>query len=311
MENARKQSEQRIHGVFDESKVIHLEPLNNIDENPEAIMVHSHGQSYPVKLTEFQDAIKKSRNNLIFPSRTTLPFKTHQNPLIYFRVLVNVSDIQDLINNPQTAKIDYIPSDANQYNPESRCIAYFGHNIPVNEVIHNYITKGSKIAVKVDANGDLVWLTSYEEAALNVWEEKVRVYQTQMDQVHEIMETAKSLKTKKRTDNGILQKLPFDVLLGYKVNLSGLSACSSGNGLKRNSVIHLVPLDKEFHEYRTIDEAINNAPICGSQKGRHFGMQVYYSQKLSGTTLEDTGITCKTCLRKLRKMLKEHGEPIH
>lgn len=112
----------------------------------------------------------------------------------------------------------------------------------------------------------------------------------------------------KRTDNGILQKLPFDVILGYKVNLSGLSARSAGNGVKRNTVIHLLRLHKLFHEYTTIDDMYSATPICGTQKGRHFGMQVYYSQKLNGATLEDTGITCKTCLRKLGKMLKEHGE---
>lgn len=308
LENHRIQQQQRIYGVYDESQVIHLEQIKDIDENPEAIMLSSEGKTYPVKLTELQDAIKKCRNHLVFPQRTTLTFKTHQNPLIYFRVLKNVSDIQDLVDNPQAAKVDYIPNAQNQYHADLRCIEYFGHQVPVSDVIHDYISNGSKIAIKVDKNGDLVWLTSYEESALSEWEEKVHLYQAQMDEVHKILETAKSFNTEKRTDNGILQKLPYDVILGYKVNLSGLSERSAGNGVKRNTVIHLMPLHKPFHEYTTIEEMYSTTPICGPQKGRHFGMQVYYSQKLNGETLEDTGITCKSCLSKLRKMLKNNSE---
>lgn len=308
IENDRIRTQQRVYGVYDENQVIHLEQVSNIDENPEAIMLSSEGKTYPVKLTELQDAIKKCRNHLVFPQRTTLPFKTHQNPLIYFRVLKNVSDIQDLVDNPQAAKVDYIPNAQNQYHADLRCIEYFGHKVPVSDVLHNYISNGSKIAIKVDKNGDLVWLTSYEESALSAWEEKVRLYQTQMDDVHKILETAKSFNTEKRTDNGILQNLPYDVILGYKVNLSGLSASSAGNGVKRNTVIHLMPLHKPFHEYTTIEEMYSTTPICGPQKGRHFGMQVYYSQKLNAETLEDTGITCKSCLSKLRKMLRNNGE---
>lgn len=311
MENERIRTQQRIYGVYDEAQKIELEKVPHIDENSEAIMVSSEGKTYPVKLTELQDAIKKCRNHLVFPSRKTLPFKTYQNPLIYFRVLTSVADIQDLINNPLTAKVDHIPSDQNEYHSDSRCIAYFDHKIPVTDTIHDYISKGSKIAVKVDSNGNLVWLTSYENSAYDAWEEQVRIYQSQMDEVHNILETAKSFNNEKCTDNGVLQKLPFDVILGYKVNLSGLSARSAGNGVKRNSVIHLLALHKPYHEYETVDEMCRTSPICGPQKGRHFGMQMYYSQKLSGTTLEDTGITCKTCLSKLRKMLKDHGETIH
>lgn len=311
IENDRIRTQQRVYGVYDENQVIHLEQVSNIDENPEAIMLSSEGKTYPVKLTELQDAIKKCRNHLVFPQRTTLPFKTHQNPLIYFRVLKNVSDIQDLVDNPQAAKVDYIPNAQNQYHADLRCIEYFGHKVPVSDVLHDYISNGSKIAIKVDKNGDLVWLTSYEESALSAWEEKVRLYQTQMDDVHKILETAKSFNTEKRTDNGILQNLPYDVILGYKVNLSGLSASSAGNGVKRNTVIHLMALHKPLHEYTSIEEMHSTNPICGPQKGRHFGMQMYYSQNLSGATLEDTGITCKTCLSKLRKILKDHGEAIH
>jgi hypothetical protein len=304
LENMQKSHNEHIYGEYNESEVINLEPLAHIDENPEAIEIHSHGESYHLKLNEFQEAIKKCRNNLVFPSRTTLPYKTHKSPLIYFRVLTSVAGIEDLISNPKTKVVEHIPSNENKYNPETRCIEYFGHNIPVTIHLHDYIISGRKIAVKVDSDGNLVWLTSYEESAFNGWEEKVRLYQNAMDSVHEIMETAKGLKAEKIGENGVFKNLPYDVILGYKVNLSGLSACSSGSGTKRNTVIHAIALDKPLHEFRNLEETNNLPPICGKQQGRHFGMQVFYSQKLSGETLEDTGITCKSCLSRMRKMLK-------
>lgn len=294
---------QRVYGVFNENEVIHLQPVDHADDNPEAVEICSNGVSYQLTLKAFREAIKKCRNNLIFKSTTTLPSKKYQAPLIYFRVLANVADKANLISNPETKKIDYVPSTQNTYDAETRCITYFGHNFPVNDPLHDYISSGRKIVIKVDSDNNLVWLTSHEESAFNAWEEEKRLYQIKMDKVHEIMETAKSLKTDKITQHGVFKNLPFDVVLGYKVNLSGLSARSSGNGTKRNTVIHAIALDKPLDEYMNLEETNNLPPICGKQQGRHFGMQVYYSQKLSAETLEDAGITCKSCLSRMKKML--------
>lgn len=295
---------ERVYGLFNENEVIHLQPVNHIEKNPEAIEINSNGVSYPLTLKEFNDAVKKCRNNLAFPNTTTLPYKKFQAPLIYFRVLASVADKADLISNPETKKIDYVPSTQNKYNTETRCIAYFGHEFPVEEHLHDYISSGRKIAIKVDSDNNLVWLTSYEESAFNAWEEEKRLYQQKIDDIHEIMEKAKSLKMGKITQNGVFKDLPFDVVLGYKVNLSGLSARSAGNGTKRNTVIHAIALDRPLHEFRNLDETNNLPPICGKQQGCHFGMQVYYSQKLSAETLEEAGITCKSCLSRIKKLLK-------
>ncbi|HFG7030834.1 TPA: hypothetical protein ACGIK9_003333 [Acinetobacter baumannii] len=294
------------HGEFNEEEIIHLIPL----ENPspvENISIQTKGYNYIVTSEQFDNAIKTLRKVGIFPSLTCLPQMGYQDPGLKFRTLYIPHEDFDLITKLKERHVEYVPNDNHPYDSATCYLKLFGIPIQVPEEVHDRFIKNRKIAVQINSNNEVVWLTSYEYNAYQKYECEVYNYKNAVNTVHEILLRANEIAYKNSQVNlksKLLTKLPFDAIGAYKINLSGLSASSNGCGSKRNTVIHLVGVNGPMESYSSLDTLLaENAPLCGKQKGRHMGLQ-HHSIDRHAESLDELGVTCKACLAKIKQILK-------
>ncbi len=291
----------RMHGVYDQNEVIELKTLDT--ESPDTINVNIGGQSREVTKAEYDTAVNKLRSNYIFPEITVFPVLSVVNPNIKLNVLKNVGDLTDLVNNPLTTKEIYIPNENHQYCFETNCISYFGHTFPVDDNLKAHFLSGRKIAILINSNKDLVWLKSHEYVVLQTWGAKKAIYQERVDRIAQVIEQASKLPVTNLRETGIFANLSFDVVGVQKINISGLSESSFGDGRKSNTVNHLLVLPKPLQNYTNKEQLFIGSPLCGPQQGKNMGLGEAFGVNYAAQSLEESGITCKACLKKMKVLL--------
>lgn len=290
------------HGVFNPDEVIIVQESPQV--SPESLVINTNGEDYELTSEKFAAAIKKLRNHYIFPEIYELPFIEYVDPKIKFRSISPV-DV-DLVSGPKEQQINFLPSEENYYDSETGHLFFFNNKIKCDEQLQNHFASGRKIAIKIDSDQNLVWLTTHEYDALSKWEECLSRFERKISLIDEIMKKADQIETENIRESGIFKHLPFDVVGAVKINLSGLSARSDGSGFKRNTVKHLLILENPMHEYSNADSIYRGSVLCSSQKGRHMGLGSSYDFNYAAQSIEESGITCKSCISKLKTLLKKH-----
>lgn len=297
---------QLFHGDYNESEVIHLTQIPT-PEKIETVEITVDSKSYEVNGLQVTKAIIKLREAMIKLPYRGLPFMAVEKPQIEWRILTTLEDQLPLSTFLRTQLSSPFPSKENQYDTDTKTINYFGYSFTATDEIHERILSGRKISLKVIGQ-QLHWLTSYECDAYEEWEGHVNEFNDKALKIHTIMETAYASSTSHYRLGGILEDLPYDVVGAVKVNLSGLSEKSWGDGNKRNTVTHIKILDEPIGEMESFDydsrSNLKGSVLCSEQKGRNMGLS-YAHLNYKAKTLEDVGITCSHCLRKFKTILKK------
>ncbi|EOZ8645415.1 hypothetical protein ACQWTT_001166 [Acinetobacter baumannii] len=292
------------HGVFNPDEVIKLQEAAHI--RPESLIIKTDGEEYELSSATFKSAVTKLRNNLIFPDISDLPYIEFVDPKISFRQLSTVVD-QGLLDDLAQHKIIPLPTEKNRYDLETGTLFFSNHPIKCDEDLNSHLASGRKIVLMINSEQNLVWLTTHEYDAFNKWQDCLADYERKIKLIDQTMKNAQELKSENIRQKGIFKDLPFDVVGAVKINLSGLTERSDGTGRKRNTVKHLLILQKPMHEYSDANSMYHGSVLCSPQKGRHMGLGPSFSLNYAAQSVEDSGITCKTCLSKLKTLLKKHN----
>lgn len=235
----------------------------------------------------------------ITPEITHLPKLSHLNPLVQYTHLHQNFIDPFLVNNENAYKGAVIPNELDTYNSETGFITYVGSRIHADAELQAILNQGKKVFFRLNVDRGLQYLPIPEYLALKEYEAVLATYKNEMQNLrqvianfHETQNIEKCLEQKNRLD-----QLNIRYATGYKINLSGLSQNSAGNGLKKNSVIHLV---------RFVDGIDTPVALCSPQKGKHYGIHQTSFPLLSNgfhvLSLPDI-VTCKSCLAKITKLL--------
>lgn len=291
IEKAEQEHQQSIYGKVD--RKIDLIPNDVEVDSVDLGYGKSINKAFLGHITEYL------KQKGISPVITHLPKLSHLNPLVqYINLHQNFID-PFLVNNDNAYKGAIIPNEVDTYNSETGFITYVGSRIHADADLQAILNQGKKVFLRLNVDRGLQYLPIPEYLVLKEYEAVLAAYKNEMQDLRlvianyqEAQNIESCLKQKNRLD-----QLNIRYATGYKVNLSGLSQNSAGNGLKSNTVIHLV---------RFIDGIDNPVALCSPQKGKHYGIHQTSFPLLSNgfhvLSLPDI-VTCKSCLAKITKLL--------
>lgn len=297
------------HGALDKSQMLQMPRLAQTD----SVHIDVDGDNYRLSNADYQQAILRLRQSLIFPSTfyCHLPYLEFADPQIHpnqFDLKIDPEQHkvgrQDAFHNCIT-----IPSHHCPYDAENQCfllkitLAGAGWNIPVDAALHRHFQQGLKISVWFDAQGQLHWLPSHLAVAYWNYQQAKQVFEISKQKVNHYYQLSLALKPLDKTQ--LLNRLPFDCLPVYKVNRRMLHAQGWGNGTKRNTLTHLGQVRGGFTAHTDLGQCASSTDLLCGQNSRHDHAPSLDSIRHSAATWQALGITCKACIAAAKKLMLE------